>query len=111
MSAGSLDRRVQFLRAGTIDDGLAEVEGDFTNYGDPVWASRTDVNDAERWRAGAVGASITTRFVIHASAFARTVKPQYRLCCDGVTYEITGIKEAVGRRRYLEITASARADL
>lgn len=110
MAIGNLDRRVQFLRADTSDDGFTEVEGDFVALGDPVWASKTDIKDDERWRAGEVGASITSRFVIHSSQFSRALTPKDRLQCDGVTYGVSGIKETGGRRKYLEITASARAD-
>ncbi len=110
MAAGKLDRRVQFLRAGTCDDGFAEIDRDFVSLGNPVWAERTDINDSERWRAGEVGAVITTRFIINSSQFSRGITPKDRLVCDGVTYEISGIKEAGGRRKRLEITAAARAD-
>lgn len=106
--AGDLDRRVQFRRATLVDDGFQEVET-WDNHGSPVWASKTDVSDGERWRAGEVGASITSRFVVRSSTFSRDLTPKDRLVCEGREYDITGIKE-IGRRDRLEITASARAD-
>lgn len=106
--AGDLDRRVQFRRATLVDDGFQQVET-WGNHGNPVWASKTDVSDGERWRAGEVGASITTRFVVRSSTFTRDLTPKDRLICDGPEYDISGIKE-IGRRDRLEITASVRVD-
>jgi SPP1 family predicted phage head-tail adaptor len=116
IGAGSLDRRVQFRRAGLVDEGYstsikwdaAAPEND--DHGLPVWAKKTDVSDAERWRAGEVSASITTRFVVRWSSFTRGITPKDRLFCEGLTYDISGIKEIEGRRQWLEITASARSD-
>lgn len=108
MISGKLDRRVKFQRATLVDDGFSGVET-FADHGSPVWASKQDVSDGERWRAGEVAAHITTRFVVRYSAFSADLTPKDRLVVDGVTYGITGVKE-IGRREALEITASARAD-
>lgn len=108
MSGRHLDRRVQFRRASLTDNGLEQVET-FADHGSPVWASKTDVSDGERWRAGGVGASITTRFVVRSSTFTRGLTPKDRLTCAGLEYDISGIKE-IGRLDRLEITASARVD-
>lgn len=109
IGAGALDHRVQFLRAAVSDDGLSGVET-FAPHGAPVWASRKDLSDGERWQAGQINADVTTRFVIRGSAFAAGITPKDRLTCRGRTYAISGIK-ALGRGGLLEITASARADL
>lgn len=107
-SAGALDRRVQFRRATLTDDGFGMVET-WADHGSLIPASRADVSDGERWRAGEVGASITTRFVIRSSEFSRAITAKDRLICEGREYDISGIKE-IGRRDRLEITAAARAD-
>ena len=107
--AGDLDRRVQFKRGTVSDDGYSNVLT-FANHGSPVWASRKDVSDAERWRAGEAQAHITARFVVRSSTFANGITPKDRLTCEGLEYDITGIKEIVGRGRFLEITAAARVD-
>ncbi|QPM89379.1 head-tail adaptor protein [Pseudooceanicola algae] len=111
--AGSLDRRVQFLRGTLTDNGFNEVlkwtDPATDALGDLVWAERTDVSDQERWRAANVDAVITTRFVVRSSNFSRSITPKDRLVCDGLTFDIVGIKE-IGRRDRLEITASAQAD-
>ena len=106
---GRLDRRIQFQRAGLVDDGFSQVEI-WADHGFPVWAHKTDVSDGERWRADEVQAQITTRFLVRYSDFTADLTPKDRLISDGVEYNITGIKEGAGRRQWLEITAAARAD-
>ena len=116
MGAGRLDRLVQFRRAQVVDDGFnsslkwddAAPEND--NHGTLIHAEKTDVSDGERWRASEVSAMITTRFIVRYSAFTADISPKDRLTCEGETYEVSGIKEDKGRRRWLEITASARVD-
>lgn len=108
MTAGRLDRLVQFQRATLSDDGFGQVET-FADYGDPYFASKTDVSDAERWRAGEVAATVTTRFVVRSCDFTRGLTPKDRISCEGRVYDIFGIKE-VGRLKLLEITAGARID-
>lgn len=108
MRAAKLDRRVQVRRAALVDDGLGEVET-WADHGGPIWARRQDLSDGERWRAGAVAAHVTARFTVRWSAFTRDLTPADRLICEGTEYEITGVKEAEGRRQWLEITTAARA--
>ena len=105
----NLDRRVQFLRASLTDDGFGQVEV-FEPHGAPEPAAKKDVSDGERWRAGEVQAHITTRFTVRWYAFTADLTPRDRLTCEGRSYDISGIKEVGGRRRWLEITAAARAD-
>lgn len=109
MRARNLNCRVQFLRATEVRDafGVNEV---FAPHGAPIFASKEDVSDAERWRASEVSASVTTRFVVRWSSFSSGLTPKDRLACDGREYDITGIKETGGRRRWLEMTATARID-
>lgn len=105
IAAGTLDRRVQFMRAGQIDDGIQTRPGGFAMHGSKVWASKTPISDGERFRAGQVGTSVTDRFRIRYSSFTAGITTADRLVCEGRTYAITGIKE-VGRREGFEITAS-----
>lgn len=109
IGAGELDRRVQFRRAALVDEGSGMAE-QWVDYGSPRWASRTDISDGERWRAGEVQAHVTTRFVIRWSTFAAGLTAKDRLVCEGREYDISGIKEVGSRRTFLEITAAARAD-
>lgn len=105
---GAMDRRIRFERAQSTETGI-EAEEIWSPVGGAVWAQKTDVSDGERWRAGEVAAHVTARFVVRAS-LARGITPADRLVCDGVVYDIVGIKEGPGRRERLEITAAARTD-
>jgi SPP1 family predicted phage head-tail adaptor len=109
-NAGAIDRQIQFQRATSADDGYGVVTS-WANHGGLQWASKADVSDGERWRASEVSAIITTRFVVRYSEFTRGITPKDRLTCDGFSYDISGIKEIDGRRKWLEITAAARSDL
>jgi head-tail adaptor len=108
-SAGALDRFVQFRRA-TISPGALEQVETWANHGAPVWASKADLSDGEKWRGGEVSASVTTRFVLRWSPFTSDISPKDRLICEGVTYEIVGKKEGKGRRQWIELTCAARSD-
>lgn len=108
MTAGPLDRRVQFQRATLADDGFTSAPT-WAAHGSPVWAAMTPVSDGERWRAGEVAATVTARFRVRWSAFTAALTPEDRLECEDRTYDITGLKE-LGRREFIEITASARAE-
>lgn len=107
MNPGELNRRIEIERATTAHDGLAQVQT-WSSLA-TVWAKVTPVSDAERWRSGSVGASVTHRFLIRYSSQVAGLNPKDRLQYDGRTYDISGVKE-VGRREGLEITASAQAD-
>ena len=108
MSAGKLDRRVQFRRFTTEHDGLQNVET-WTDHGRPIWASRQDISDGERAAAGWIEGTSVARFVVRSSSFSRGLTVKERLTTDGREYDILGIKE-IGRRDRLEITAMARVD-
>lgn len=105
IEAGHLDRRVQFLRAAMVDDGLQARPGAFRPLGGPVWAGKRPVSDGERFRAGQVRFDVTDRFTVRHSALTAGLRTSDRLTCEGRTYAVTGIKE-IGRREGFEITAS-----
>jgi SPP1 family predicted phage head-tail adaptor len=105
-----LDRRVQFQRAARVDNGLEMVET-FASHGNPIWASKRDLSDGERARAGETQAHVTTRFTVRYSAFTAAITPKDRLTCEGFSFDIVGIKEPPNtRRQWIEITAAARID-
>lgn len=99
------DRRIQFMRAPIIDDGLQKRRGDYTEHGNPVWASKQIVSDAERFAAASVTEQAELRFQVHWSQFVADIKRTDRLTCDGIPYAITGLKE-IGNRNRIEITAA-----
>jgi len=102
--AGRLDRRVQFLRAELVNDGYQTRPGPYDPHGHKVWASKTPVSDAEKFRADSVMRDMTDRFVVRYSSLTAGLQTSDRLVCDGVTYGIAGVKE-IGRREGFEITA------
>lgn len=104
MKAGNLDRRVQFLRAEAADDGYSSGTGKYLSYGNPTWASREDVKDAEKAAAGTIMSQLVVRFVVRSDPFTRTITPKDKIEEDGDAFEITGIKE-IGRDEGIEITA------
>lgn len=108
MRGGKLDRRVQFERFTTTDNGFEEVKA-WAAHGQPVWASKTPLSDRERWMADQKQAVTMARFVLRYSDFTADLTVKDRLICDGLTYGIEGIKE-IGRRRGFEITGAARVD-
>ncbi|MCR5874367.1 phage head closure protein [Phenylobacterium sp. J426] len=106
MRAGKLDRRLTLLSYGSDGtNAFGDPADAWTDIG-TVWASKQDVSDAERMRAQALGATITTRFIVRSTERARGLKRRDRVRCDGVTYDVVGLKE-VGRRDGIEITAAA----
>ena len=111
LNAGKLDRRVQFRRSVLVDDGFSQVE-EWQDHGSPIFAAKREVSDAERGNASQVQADITARFTVRWSDFTADISPADRLTCEGRDFNITGIKETPDRRRrMLELTCSARADL
>lgn len=108
LNAGKLDRRVQFLRAELIDDGFGNTQGPFEPFGSPVYAARRDVADAEKFAAGTIQATLDTRFTVRSSPFTRSINPADRLTCEGLDFNIIGIKQTEGRQSFLEFSCSAR---
>jgi SPP1 family predicted phage head-tail adaptor len=109
MTAGKLDRRIQFRRFAQADDGFSKLQV-WSDHGHPVWASKTDMSDGERIRAAQVQSTVTTRFGVRWSPFTAGITAKDRLTCDGIEYDITGVKETGARQTFLEITAAVRTD-
>ncbi len=110
--ASKLDRKVQFQRnVGTVD-AFGGVTEEWEDHGDLICALRQDISDGEKWRAGEVAASATTRFHVRSSAFTRDIDPRDRVLCEGETFEITGTKQVhPGRRQLIELTCARRTDV
>lgn len=108
MDAGRLDHRISIKRATTTTNGFNEPVYTWATL-ITVWAAVAPVNDAERLRAGETLAMKQTRFTIRYSTTAATIDPRDRLTFEGRDYDVNGVKD-VGRREYIEITATARAE-
>jgi len=109
MRAGPLDRLITIERfTETRDEFNAQVK----NWGTlaTVWASKSDVSDAERIAAQEAGSTITTRFQIRWSGDVSDVNARDRIAFDGKIYDVSGVKE-IGRREGLELTTTLRQDL
>lgn len=106
--AGQLNRKIQFLRYVSADDGFSEVKT-WAAHGGLVWASREVIGRGESYRAGEVAASEVIRFVVRHTAFSSGITPKDRLKLEGVAYEITSVTE-IGRRKGIEIIAGGRVD-
>lgn len=110
MNAGKLDRVIQIRRYTEEDDGFGKIKV-WADHGAAIWAQRVDVSDQERFAASQVQATITTRFTVRSSEFSRDISPRDRIRHEGQDFNITGVKESKdGRLRFIELTASARAD-
>ena len=108
MDAGRLDSRITLKRATSTANAFNEPVVTWTTLA-TVWASVVPVNDGERLRAGETLASKQSRFTVRYSSTVASVDPRDRITFDGRDYDLNGVKE-VGRREYLEITATARAE-
>jgi SPP1 family predicted phage head-tail adaptor len=108
MDAGRLDIRIAILRATTAPDAFNEPVQTWSTLA-TVWAEVTPVMDGEKWQAGQTLASQTIRAKIRWAAWVSDVGPKDRLQYGGRTYDIEGVKD-LGRERYREITATARAE-
>ena len=108
LNAGRLDRRVQFLRAELINDGYGNVQGEFVALGSAVYAARRDVSDAEKFAFGGIQTTLDTRFTVRSSPFTRSITPADRLTCEGLEFDIIGIKQTEGRQSFFEFTGKAR---
>lgn len=105
MSAGELDRRVRFERATRVDDGFSsDVPASWTPLA-TVWASVLPLSDGEKWRAGAVGATISHRIRVRFSSVLAGLKASDRAIYEGRTLQVGAVKE-IGRREYLEVSAT-----
>lgn len=111
MSGPKLDRKITLERfTFTTDEGSGEQVKTWSSLGD-VWANKKDTSDSERVRSAEVAAEISTRFTIRYDSAWSDVGPLDRLVYEGRTFDIVGTKETEdGRRRFIEISASARAD-
>ena len=120
MDAGALDRRLTILRATTTTGDFNEDIPAWGTYA-TRWASREDVSDGEKARDGLVQATLQTRFQVRYDSKTKAITAKDRVRCEGVTFDIVGVKQAAfsgrgrdrmsaDRHQLIEITATAGAD-
>lgn len=108
MKTGELDRRIIIKRAETSTDDFNTPVETFYEFS-IVWANAKPISDGERAAAGQTIAAKSYRFTIRYSTTVSSIDPKDRIEFDGREYDIGGVKE-IGRREFLEITATARAE-
>lgn len=110
-SIGGMDRRVVIQRATEgAQDGFGQPSMTWSTHA-TVWASRSDVKDAEKVAAGQRDSGLMSRFVVRSTSDTRSVTTQDRLSYDSATWNISGVKETGdGRNRFIELTAVRDSD-
>jgi SPP1 family predicted phage head-tail adaptor len=109
MHAGEFDHRINILRAVMTTNIYNESIPSWSVYAS-LWAKRIDASAGESIRAAQVSAEITAHYVIRYSPEAATITANDRVTLeDGLTYDITGVRE-LQRNAYLELHVVARAD-
>jgi head-tail adaptor len=109
-AAGKYDRRIQFVTASNVDDGMT-VKEVFAPTGPRYWARVVEFQAVESQAGGQVQATIQTRFIVRRDSFTASILPTARIEYDGKVYDITGRMEAGGRLAEVQFTATARNDL
>lgn len=107
--AAYLNRRCLLQRATVITNEFNEQIELWTTFA-AVWCGKKDASASESYRAQEVGAEITMRVTIRYSSDVAELNPRNRLIFDGVTYNITGVRET-DPQRFLEIDCVARKDI
>lgn len=109
INSPKLDRKITIQRFTSSQDEFGtpiEVWSDLAT----VWANYRPVSDAEKMQAGEVSATLSARFTIRYDSAWADLSPIDRVVFEGRTFDVFGCKEVEGRRQFLEITASARAE-
>lgn len=104
MNAGDLDRRVRFERSIILDDGFSSEGSQTWTDVATVWASVTALSDGEKWRAGAVGSTVSHRIRVRFTPLLAGLSAADRAVFGEKVLDIGAPKE-VGRREWLEFTA------
>lgn len=111
MDAGSLDRRIALLRAGTVEDEYGDQVDGFSAMA-IVWASVRPAPGNERLASAETAATAPTVFTIRYSRIVADLSPRDRIeypIGSGKTFDIKSIVE-LGRRDGLQIAAVGRAE-
>ncbi|PCG09655.1 phage head-tail adapter protein [Sphingomonas ginsenosidimutans] len=106
IAAGELEWQIGIYRRPAEDDGFSSSPGTPVKVGE-VWAKKSDIRDGERLAAAANGQIIEARFLVRYDEVTSALAASDQLDCEGVRYEVVGIREARGRRVGIEITAKA----
>jgi SPP1 family predicted phage head-tail adaptor len=108
VAAGDLDRRVDVLRQ--VRTGVDSLNAPIIAWQvvRTVWAARSAKAESENFD-DTTGQRIARRTVTFSMRFTADLSETDRLRCEGVTFNVIGIRE-IGFRDALEVTAEAGAD-
>lgn len=104
VAAGTLDRRLIIRKAIFARDAATNEQKPTWQTLRQVWGMKIAKSEDETIEAGALGAN---RVVLFRVRYMGDVNELDRVCCEGLEYDIRGIRE-VGRREGLELTCEAR---
>lgn len=104
MRAGQRDRRIVIEAPTSTRD--PETNEELVTFAPVarVWGSRKDTSGGEFLKADGIRAEERSLFWIPWRADLTT---RHRLTCEGLSWNIEAFRELAGRRRYLEIQATA----
>lgn len=108
MGAGKYDRIITIRRSAKTNSGGAPVIV-WSDYLTNIPASAIPISDGERARAGQTEAQNSMRFRFWWSPEGAALNGKDLVIFDGVTFDISHVKE-IGRRKEIELTAASRAD-
>jgi len=108
LDAGQLNRRITISTATKAEDAVGQGIPTWVPLA-TVWAKYTPVSDGEKVRANEVFSDLMARFIIRYSTVVANVDTKAQITFDGRTFDVSGVKE-IERRRWIEITASARGE-
>jgi SPP1 family predicted phage head-tail adaptor len=108
VAAGILNRRVDVLREVETGRDPLNVPVKAWQTMRTVWAARSAKGESEAFD-DATGQRVARRTVTFTMRFTTDLSETDRLRCEGVTYNVVGIRE-LGFRDSLEVTAEAGAE-
>lgn len=108
MGAGNYDRRITIRRSAKVNVGGAPTIT-WSDLAVSIPASAIPISDGERARAGQIQAGNSMRFRFWWAPELSDVNGKDLIVFDGVTFDISHVKE-IGRRKEIEVTAASRAD-
>ena len=111
MQPEDFDRKITLQRSTDTQDEYGAPVKEWNTLGPAsIWAAYRPVSDGEKFSAGEVGATLSARFTVRYDSAWADVNPKDRLIFEGREFDIVSAKEVDGRRAFLEISASERAD-
>lgn len=99
---------IDLMRPSSVDDGFQVAPGAGVSLG-RCWASRRDISDGEKFKAGEMAADLMARFVVRPTLLTRSVTPKDAILHNGQQLSIVGIK-TISEGTLIEFTTAERSD-